>query len=108
MPAWRVYYGDGSTFSSEDGEPKDAPKRGVQLVARIIDSPNGPQMAYAYRDDFYWWAEGDGWIGGDHYGFWDYMTQPGAKVVLFGRSIKDSDYREIVDRAMSECGEWVE
>ena len=33
MPEWKIYYTDGSTFSSDDGEWKNAPSDGVQALA---------------------------------------------------------------------------
>ena len=29
---WRIYYGDGTTFTSKQGTPADAPNSGVQVV----------------------------------------------------------------------------
>lgn len=35
---WIVYYHDGSTFSSEMGEPKDAPAYGAQIILSLSDN----------------------------------------------------------------------
>ncbi len=32
MPAWRIYYADGSTFGDEDGAMEQAPAFGVLAV----------------------------------------------------------------------------
>jgi len=39
IKAWRVYYADGSTFTSEDGSMAEAPLFGVQCVVYYHDPP---------------------------------------------------------------------
>ena len=104
---WRVYYGDGTTYGHDSGPPELAPKTGVQIIARTVESPNGPQVGYCYGRDHYWWLDGDGWVEGDWVGREDYLMGPGLKVVLFGRTIHTPTFRQIVDLAMRECDPWV-
>lgn len=100
MPAWRIYYGDGSTYSSDDGAAFCAPARGVQaivspdeLVGRFCDT----------QCDYYVW---DGaWLGVDHAGLLDYLGRVGfAKYVLQGRTIPGETYRAIMERARTDPG----
>jgi hypothetical protein len=94
--AWKIYYGDGSTFSSEDGDPFHAPTSNVQ----VVDNDGKLQSG---KTAYYWNAE-TGWNGCDTPGLWDYLLMyRGPKAVLFGRSIRDEDYWEIRKRAKIEA-----
>lgn len=96
MVDWRIYYGDGSVYSSNNGGLQIAPKRDVQVV--VYTDPEVGRVVLSMRD-FYWLAE-YGWDGGDIFGLWDYLSQPGSKVVLFGRAVRTPRYREILSRAL--------
>jgi hypothetical protein len=58
---WKIYYADGAEFSSEDGNPQDAPALGVLVICQS-DQDNG--RYYQCRSDYYVWA-GDRWWGVD-------------------------------------------
>lgn len=106
VPAWRIYYGDGSTFSADDGPPGDAPKRGVQLVAQFGMPDEADGVGFIYGHDFYCWTGADpelGWCGREAFGLWEYLSEPGVKVVLFGRTVRTREFRELVDRVVAEC-----
>jgi hypothetical protein len=95
MPRWVIYYGDGSTQSSEDCSPWEVPARNVQIIAQEDESVG---QRFERSSDYYWWTE-EGWRGGDIFGLFDYLIEPGHKRVLFGRSINLSEYQAIVQRA---------
>lgn len=97
---WRVYYDDGSTYDNEDGPPEEAQKQGVICtVAR--DERVGRTITTQY--DFYWWNyEEEEWWGSDKFGLWDYLTRPGEKIVLFGRSVPRDKYRSIHQDAVND------
>lgn len=100
-PEWRVYYDDGTTYDDGDGPPGQAPKQGVICTVHR-DAEVGRQIITHY--DFYWWnADAGCWWGGDIFGLWDYLTRPGEKVVLFGRSVPNDHYREIHRRAVEDA-----
>jgi len=99
--AWRIYYGDGTAYDNRDGDAYAAPARDVQIVC-VADRDNG----WTLRDnvDFYWYVpDADTWHGGDLFGLFDYLIMPGAKRVLFGRTITTQEFRAIHRRA---CDEW--
>jgi hypothetical protein len=99
---WKVYYGDGTTFSDEDGKPSQAPALDVQIILVRDDDPNSALGRYpVHRFDYYWWDEPD-WFGGDLFGLFDYLSRPGDKRVLFGRTISNARHQEIVDRALAD------
>lgn len=95
---WRIYYGDGTTFSDRDGSPFQAPPAGVIVIAF---EDNG-KTKLAHSKDYYLWRE-DGWYVADMGGLWDYLLiGTGPKYVLAGRTIKTQDYWDIVGRAGKE------
>lgn len=96
MRKWRIYYADGRTnFDDANGTPYDAPARGVICVVY----PHPDQGRYIlHRKDYYWWS-GDEWNGGDIFGLWDYLIEPGPKTVKFGRTVADNRYRAIYNLA---------
>lgn len=99
---WKVWYDGGSTFSSADGPPENAPKRGVQAIA-CADAECGRYICRS--NDFYIWSVYDGqpgWQGVDYFGLWDYLQEPGAKIVLFGRTIGNAEYRQTLNRVMND------
>lgn len=99
MVIWRIYYGDGSTFDSSQGSPQDAPGINVQVIAKAAGIDLG-RLTIASKD-FYWFDRGE-WFGGDVFGLWDYLAQPGLKVVKFGRLISLPIFQEIMRRAVTD------
>ena len=99
---WKVWYDGGLTFSSDDGPPTRAPKRGVQAIA-CADREAGRVICRS--SDFYIWSVFDGqsgWQGVDMFGLFDYLSEPGAKVVLFGRTIGNVEYRQLLNRIVDD------
>jgi hypothetical protein len=98
--AWRIYYGDGSTYSDRDGSPFHAPATNVQAIANKANNDRGFLVAHS-KDAFYW--EGAGWNACDQMGLWDYLLEyRGPKAVLFGRSIRDAEFFAVIKRANRE------
>lgn len=98
---WEVYYGDGSVIRDCDCEPYRLPKRNVQAVVMECRS-HGRVVCKA--DDFYIYAAYDGelsWQGVDYFGMWDYLADPGVKIVLFGRTLGNVEYSQVIQRAMN-------
>jgi hypothetical protein len=95
---WRIYYGDGTTFSSEDGSASSAPPLNVQAIAQALpDDPTvGRKTVSQY--DFYWF---DGqWFGGDLFGLFDYLMRSGA--VKFGRAVPRLEFERHLKRAVTD------
>jgi hypothetical protein len=98
MIRWRLYYGDGTTFSDEDGTPAFAPTTNVMCCA-WYDDDNRRRLAHAA--DYYWYEDGR-WYGSDLFGLWDYLARPGFKIVKFGRMIGDLQFRDVMSKAMND------
>jgi hypothetical protein len=77
---WKIYYGDGTTFSNRDGLPENAPALNVQAVTCC------PEV----------------WMGGDIFGLFDYLSQSGKKIVKFGRMVSNVEYTEAVNFARND------
>ena len=93
---WRIYYGDGSVYSDEDGS--NPPPRNVQV---IISNDDG-HISVAHSRDFYVKYPGY-WDGVDWFGLFDYlMMQLPETLVLFGRTIANEQYLELYHRAIEE------
>ncbi len=97
---WRVWYDDGSSFSDLEGEPHEAPGRGVQVVVQA--DPRTGRRGISGADYYIW--KGDRWFGVDLFGLWDYLSATGLKVVKFGRYIERSRFEDILRRAEADRG----
>ena len=90
---WKIYYGDGSTFTDGDGLPQDAPCRNIQVIAQVSDVVG---QTIIRNTDFYIFSEElGGWEGVDNYGLWDYLSDPGLKIVKFGRIVTNQRWYEL-------------
>ena len=98
MISWRIYYGDGATYSNEDGDAALAPCGGVICVAWYDEDK---RRHLAHGTDYYIHDQGR-WYGADSAGFWQYMGEPGAKIVKLGRMIGDLKFRSIMSKAMND------
>ncbi len=92
---FRIYYGDGSTYS---GDPYLAPQTGVQAVAQ-----ENRDVPMSGKDAYYWKPE-TGWHSCDTLGMWDYLfSYRGPKAILFGREMqRDENFWAIRQRARVE------
>ncbi len=95
---FRIYYDDGSTYSSD---PYFAPSTGVQVVIQENITRSVGFDLFCGKDAYYW---KDGrWFQCDIPGMWDYLFMyVGPKAVLFGRTIQDDDFWNMVTHAKNE------
>lgn len=102
MLRWLIYYADGSTYSSEDGPPENAPRDYVEVVLQEDefrgrkDVISGAGTTYQY---FCW--HGDRWIIHDDSGLRQYNDLFGEKaIVLNGFYIEDEKFWAIHQQAI--------
>lgn len=98
VKAWAVFYADGSTFTSDDGGPADAPGLGVVVIAQA--DPEVGRMLMC-RWDFYCWHEPQ-WWGHDLTGLIDCLALAGFNRVLVGRTVSQQSWREIYSKAEAD------
>lgn len=100
MINWIVYYEDGSSFTSEDGGPGDAPRSGVQVVAVRDDQRTGRLLWHSA--DWYCWHM-DEWVLRSDAGLYDYLRQPGTeKIVLQARGTTYNNFIKIYNFALAD------
>lgn len=80
MPDFRIYYDGGAVY---DSDPFNAPAWGVLVI--VERNKDCGRILHTTKDYFVWL--GSGWLSVDFVGMLDYLAQPGAKKVLFGRVI---------------------
>lgn len=99
---WKIYYGDGQTYSSLDGAIEDTPTTDVQVII-LIDRDHG--WTTQTGTDYYVWdnrGNGPRWWGVDYPGYIDYLIEPGWKKVLLGRTIPSDIFNSIYKRASED------
>lgn len=94
---WKLYYGDGSTFSDSDGSWEDAPARNVQAL--VTDHKDvGYEVnegSSGWLQNYIWWpGEAAPW-GADEYGTMDYLVEVGA--LELGEPMNSLSLQEIMD-----------
>jgi len=106
MPAWIIFYDDGSSFSSDDGGPGDAPREGVQIIAQ---ADQGCGLRWVHSRDFYCWHNDDWagcWIGHNapgvrRYRYWSEKGQESG-VVLTGYELPPESWYRIAGLAHAD------
>ncbi len=96
MIEWVIFYSDGSTFSSEDGSPDDAPALDIQVIAQKDETVGRKLLIHK---DYYWYMDGR-WYGGELFGLYDYLVRSGR--AKFGRYVSDGTYNDAVRAAMAD------
>ncbi len=96
MVKWVIFYSDGSSFSSKDGSPDDAPALDIQVIAQG-DETVGRKLLI-HKD--YYWYESDRWYGGELFGLYDYLIR--SRRAKFGRYVTDATYAAAVKAAMDD------
>lgn len=123
MIKWMIFY-EGGTFSSGQGNPKDAPARGIQAI--VQDHKDVGAEIITSVDYYIWWR--DRWQGVSHfYDLWDFAIEEGFLqedslpsamhdiidflvrngYVKFGRRIDQDAYNLVMRHAMQTKDGWL-
>ena len=89
---WKIWYGDGSTFSSENGLPGDAPTTDVQAIA---ERRAGRAIVLVYGE-VYCWTSGGWTCASTIKSDW-----PPAAPVLHGGLIPFKKFRSMKTKAVN-------
>ena len=100
---WIVFYTDGSTFTSVDGSPWDAPRRSVQRIASCKASKESDWYNVQQSDYFYWEEDNGGWNGGDSFTLYDHLLRARYPCVIFGRMLSDAGWKKTHQRMNKYC-----
>ena len=115
---WKLYYPDGGTFSSDDGDWEAAPSRGVQALV----TPHPTSSREIQTGDFYFWPP---WctypISGDLFGVVDFLIEIGAHTerpddvffhlavgrrehgIKWGRSLDSGTYNQLYQKIVKDA-----
>lgn len=91
---WVVVYTDGSRFSSDDGPPEAAPGGGVAAVMQ-----EDPLVGWDvhHGTDYYVYDDAlGGWKGMHESGYFQYLMEPGLKIVKLGKYMRTDAYRALI------------
>lgn len=98
---WRIYYDEGLTFDSSDGEPNDAPAYGVVAIC-TKDDKHGRLVLNGF--DFYCYhTESKEWFGCDQWGMIDKLLHnlPFASWKM-GRTVRTLEFDQIIELATND------
>lgn len=92
--SWKIWYDNGGTFSSLNGDWKDAPSDGVQVVVEYYD--DGTKKIHIERD---YYILDDGKAYGTN-NINPFLRKCG--IIKFGRWSSDDKFKELVQKAKEE------
>ena len=100
--AWKIYYTDGSDFSSSDGTPWDAPRQRVQIIAQQIDGEwdilDGADLICA---DFYYYEHGR-FYRADYLSMWRHLLHAKQPLVLWGEMMDKKAFLQLRKEVLAE------
>lgn len=105
---WRIYYDDDTTFDNTQGEPWEAPGRGVVCIVQIDPSPRmyNVNTQVLMESPFFWYHREFGyWFRSEQNGLIDQLTNDRKNIVCavkLGRWTDFTHYREILYRANND------
>lgn len=97
---WKLYYGDGRTFSDRDGPWQSAPALNVQALV-VEDKETGWVLEEGSGNviqNYAWWPGADRPWGLDYYGTLDYLVH--IKVLPAGESVSTLSLQDLMDSGL--------
>jgi len=98
---WRIFYGDGSTYNSDEGAWEDAPGWNVQII--LFRDPEAG-WAMRHNGDFFWLADDGAVVAMDGTGMLDHVINA-LGLVKAGRMLTKAQFDKIYQRAKRELAE---
>ena len=97
---WKIYYDDGSTFSSADGPPDKAPSLG--FICAVGYDESGDRYIMHGWDHYHWDVESQQWWGMDLQGLFDRLIRNKVFAYKMGRTVTKAQWLAIMKRADEE------
>lgn len=97
QPDWRIYYDDGSTFDSTQGEPYEAPSTG--FIVSVGYDENGDRYLMHGWDHYCYDKKSRQWWGMDLMGVFDRLRRNVLYAYKEGRTVTKSEWDAIMEQA---------
>lgn len=94
---WRIYYANGSTFSSWDGSPEDATPFG--FICAVGYDEGGIRYIMHGWDHYCWDRSSRQWWGMDVHGLIDRLSCNVVHAYKQGRTVTKKEFQAIMQRA---------
>ena len=94
---WKIFYQDGTTFSSEDGKPCEAPPFGF-ICAIGYDEADRRYIMHGW-DHYGWDIESQQWWGMDLCGLFDRLARNKVYAYKQGRTVTKDDFAAFLKQA---------
>ncbi len=94
---WKIWYDDGTTFSSDDGSPEDAP---VDGILAILEKRSDNTIMNHQNNEYYYWT-GENWVSGELASMLGWLRRDFTDL-KYGRWGNDSIMKQVV----AESVEW--
>lgn len=94
---FKVFYADGSVYS---GAVETTPTDNVLV---IVERSREHGRRLVSNGDYYCWdAKRERWFPGDFMHFVQYLREDGMKRVLFGRTVENDEWNDVMRRATND------
>ena len=87
---WRIYYADGSVYTSEECTPWDVPRTGVVAIAQEHDRAGWEIVDSS--DQFYYEADRRGWYHCTGWTFYDHLIRAKHPLIIFGVMLSNAEF----------------
>lgn len=102
MKPWKIFYDDGTTFSSDDGQPHEAPAFG--FICAVGYDERGERYTMKGWDHYCFDEETDQWWGMDLSGLFDRLARNKVYAYKMGRTVSKTRYQEILHQSHEDEG----
>jgi hypothetical protein len=93
---WKIWYDDGTTFSSDDGNAENAP---VDGILAILEKRSDNTVMNHHGNDYYYWT-GEVWMSGGQASMERWMRRE-LPALKFGRWADDTIWREVIEESVA-------
>lgn len=105
---WNIWYADGSQFSSEDGDPTDAPGMGVVCMAQEVPDAHAITVSHDSFNTVHgydWYIRyDDQWFATNLMGLCQYIADGGPLAIKMGRWVAKPLWESLYKQAAAWNG----
>ena len=102
---WIIFYEDGSTYCSADGEAWGAPRQYVQSIAQCLDAKDNDWCFVQGHDYYYFEKDRGGWCESREMP-WQHLLRAYQPCVIFGSMLTHSGWQETHHKIKMYCTEY--